>query len=234
MTFKERIVDLRLPSVRDMSGQRRATVSLAALSLAVLMLAACSSSGGGSAASAPSSAGTMASTTPTGTASAQQSPVAAENAPPGDIADNVAFVRYANATGHYSFTHPEGWTQNEHGAAVLFTDKLNGVQVQTGTATRSTTVAGAKAQDVPTLKGTQAAFELRSVATASMPGGTGVLIVYRRNSAPDPVTGRQYRDEVQRYELVHAGHEVVVEMFGPVGADNVDAYRTMVQSLQIA
>ena len=46
------------------------------------------------------------------------------------------------------------------------------------------------------------AFELRSVAAASVPGGTGVLIVYRRNSAPDEVTGRQYRDEVQRYELV--------------------------------
>ena len=58
-------------------------------------------------------------------------------------------------------------------------------------------------------------------------------IVYRRNSAPDQVTGRQYRDEVERYELVSGGREVVLEMYGPVGADNVDAYRTMVQSLRL-
>jgi hypothetical protein len=167
-------------------------------------------------------------------ASPQQSAVAPENRPPGDIPDNLAFVTYANASGHYSFTHPEGWTQSEHGTTVLFTDKLNGVQIQTGTETSAPTVDGAKARDVPALRRTQAAFELKSVKAVSEPGGSGVLIVYRRNSAPDAVTGRQYRDEVQRYELVHAGREVIVEMFGPVGADNVDAYRTMVQSVKVS
>ena len=57
-------------------------------------------------------------------------------------------------------------------------------------------------------------------------------IVYRRNSAPGNVAGRQYRDEVERYELVSGGRELIVELFGPVGADNVDAYRTMVDSLR--
>ena len=42
------------------------------------------------------------------------------------------------------------------------------------------------------------------------------------------MTGRQYRDEVERYELVCGGREVVMELYGPVGADNVDAYRTMI------
>ena len=65
------------------------------------------------------------------------------------------------------------------------------------------------------------------------PAGKGVRIVYRRNSAPDPVTGRQYRDEVERYELVSAGREVIMELFGPVGADNVDAYKTMISSLRL-
>lgn len=152
--------------------------------------------------------------------------------PPGDIPDNLAFVSYANAAGRYSFTHPEGWLQQVKGAAVLFTDKLNGVQVDQGTATSAPTVISARADSVPALTRSQAAFELRSVTAVSMPGGTGVLIVYRRNSAPDQVTGRQYRDEVQRYELVANGHEVIVELFGPVGADNVDAYRTMITSLK--
>ncbi len=166
-------------------------------------------------------------------APAAQKAVAPENNPPGDIPDNLAFVPYSNTGGRYSFTHPEGWLQQVKGTGVLFTDKLNGVQVSPGPATQAPTVTSARSTSVAVLTRTQAAFELRSVAAASVPGGTGVLIVYRRNSAPDEVTGRQYRDEVQRYELVSGGREVVVELFGPVGADNVDAYRTMITSLKL-
>ena len=228
MTFGRDVVDLPAPNVRDMPALRLLPVALLAVALA-----GCSSGKGTVAATTPPSGGPS-SAAPSGGPSAQQSPVAAENAPPGDIPDNLAYVRYTDAAGHYSLTHPEGWAQTGHGTTVLFTSKLDGVQIQPGTATTPPTVAGAKAQDVPALQGSQAAFELRSVTATTVPGGTGVLIVYRRNSAPDPVTGRQYRDEVQHYELVHAGREVVVELFGPVGADNVDAYRTMIQSLKIA
>jgi len=190
------------------------------------------STGAASGSAAPTSDAST-SSAPAGTGAAQ-SPVSVENNPPGDISDNIAFVAYTSPANRYSFTHPEGWLQQGQGAGVLFTDKLNGVQVAPGPATSPPTVASARADMVPTLIRDQAAFELHSVAPASAPGGTGVLIVYRRNSAPDQVTGRQYRDEVQRYELVAHGHEVVVELFGPVGADNVDAYRTMITSLKIA
>jgi hypothetical protein len=163
-----------------------------------------------------------------------QKPVPAENNPPGDIPDNLAFVAYRNAAGRYRFTHPEGWSETTRGTTVTFTDKLNGVNVQFGAATSAPTVASAKQQDVPALSSSQAAFQLRSVKAVSEPAGPGVLIVYRRNSAPDSVTGRQYRDEVERYELVAHRREIVVELFGPVGADNVDAYRTIIQSLRFS
>ncbi|MCW2587307.1 MAG: PsbP [Frankiales bacterium] len=213
---------LPVPSVRPMPVRRTVPVLLLALGLA-----ACSSS---SSRTAPTPAPSAARTS----GSPAQSAVPAEKNPPGDIPDNLAFVPYTNAAGHYSFTHPEGWVETERGSTVLFTDKLNGVQIQTGTATTPPTVASAQRDDVPLLQRTQAAFELKSVKAVTVPAGKGVLIVYRRNSAPDPVTGRQYRDEVQRYEIVGRGREVIVEMFGPVGADNVDAYRTMIQSLRIA
>jgi hypothetical protein len=165
---------------------------------------------------------------------AGQKAVAAEKNPPGDIPDNLAFIRYRNRTGRYSFTHPEGWAENAKGASVTFTDKLNGVQVMPGPETTVPSVASAKARDVPALKQSQLAFQTRGVSAVSVPAGRGVRIIYRRNSAADPVTGRQYRDEVERYELVAGGREIVMELFGPVGADNVDAYRTMVQSLRLS
>ena len=164
----------------------------------------------------------------------QQSAVPAEKNPPGDIPDNLAFVPYANTIGRYAFDHPEGWSQTTRGGQVTYTDKLNGVQVLPGTDPAPVSVAQARSRDAAALARSQAAFELRSVTSVTEPGGTGVRLVYRRNSAPDPVTGKQYRDEVERYELVSHGHEVVMELFGPVGADNVDAYRTMVQSLRLS
>ncbi|MFI5897516.1 hypothetical protein ACIA5D_46240 [Actinoplanes sp. NPDC051513] len=205
----------------------------------VVLVGGCSSGG--------PTAGTPTATAPAATASAAtagtepsaepsaaaQSAVAAESNPPGDIPDNIAFVAYSNTAGRYRFTHPEGWAEKTHGSTVTFTDKLNGVQASTGAATTAPTIATAKQQDVPVLARSQAAFELRTITDATAPAGHGVRIVYRRNSAPDAVTGRQYRDEVERYELVSHGREVIVELFGPVGADNVDAYHTMITSLKI-
>jgi hypothetical protein len=210
-------------------------VGLTAVPVA-LLATACSGGSSGTSPRAPiaSSGTTSATAVPSPSVPAQQqSAVPAESNPPGDIPDNLAFVPYANASGRYRFTHPEGWAEQVNGTHVLFTDKLNGVTVDVGSATAPPTVASARRDDVPKLRASEAAFELRSVTAVTVPGGSGVRIVYRRNSAPDPVTGRQYRDEVERYELVSNGREVVMELFGPVGADNVDAYRTMVQSLRL-
>lgn len=207
----------------------------------VVLLAGCgtsSSKSSGSVATTIATPGAAISSDPSSSPSAAaagtgQKAVPAEKNPPGDIPDNLAFVPYRNTAGSYSFTHPEGWSETTRGSTVTFTDKLNGVQAMVGSETTAPTVDGARQRDVPTLSRTQAAFELRGVTAVQEPGGQGVRIVYRRNSAPDAVTGRQYRDEVERYELVQNGREVVVELFGPVGADNVDAYRTMIRSLRL-
>jgi hypothetical protein len=188
-----------------------------------------------SVAAAPStSASSPAGSTAAAASVSSQAAVAPENNPPGDIPDNLAFVPYRSAPGRYAFTHPEGWLQKTQGASVTFTDKLNGVQISPGTGHAAATAATARSQDVPLLQRTQTAFELRGISAVTEPAGTGVRIVYRRNSAPDPVTGRQYRDEVERYQLTAHGRQIVMELFGPVGADNVDAYRTMVRSLRLS
>jgi len=157
--------------------------------------------------------------------------VKAEDNPPGDIPDNIAFVPYTNPSGGYTFNHPEGWAQVVDGSKVTFSDKLNGAHVEPGPPGAVPSVSVAKSTEVPALAATQDAFELRKVSSVKVKAGSGVLIVYRRNSAPDPTTGRKYRDEVRRYEISAGGRELIVELFGPVGADNGDAYRTMIDSL---
>ncbi|CAN5572569.1 lipoprotein [soil metagenome] len=156
-----------------------------------------------------------------------------EKNPPGDIPDNLAFVKYANKPGAYSFTHPEGWAQTGTGTHVRFTDKLNGVTVDSSRANQAPTVATARTKDVPRLKNSIPAFELRSVSVVALPGGNGVHLVFRRNSEPDQVTGKVFRDEVEEYAVQSHGRLIRMDLYGPVGADNVDAYRTMSQSLAV-
>jgi hypothetical protein len=156
-----------------------------------------------------------------------------ESNPPGDIPDNIAFVLYTNAAAGYSFTHPEGWGEQENGAAVTFTDKLNGISADTASIPTPLDEPTARTQEVPRLSASEGAFQLVSVAPVSVPAGNGVLIVYRRNAAPDPVTGRQVRAEVQEYLISNGASSVRLALFGPVGADNVDAYRTIAQSLTL-
>ncbi len=156
-----------------------------------------------------------------------------ESAPPGDIPDNTAYVTYHSAAGRYTFVHPEGWASVVHGAAVTFTDKLNGITAAAAPAGSAPTLASAKAQ-AATLSSTQPAFELRSTRTVTLPGGRGVLIVFRRNSAPDAVTGKVFRDEVNRYLIYRGGREVTLDLYGAVGSDNVDPYTKISASLRLS
>lgn len=164
---------------------------------------------------------------------ASQRPAAIESNPPGDIPDNIAYVTYLNTAGRYSFVHPEGWASVVRGPAATFTDKLNGIAASRISAAAPPTVATAMS-DVAKLRTTEPAFELRSVKPVRLPGGSGVLITFRRNSAPDPVTGKVFRDEVQRYEIYRGGAEVILDLYGAVGSDNVDPYTKVSQSLKLS
>jgi hypothetical protein len=214
---------------------------LLATSALLALLAVLGGCGGGARGASPSTTtSTRGSSSPSVSSSPSQSPkvskvppVPVESNPPGDIPDNLAFVRYANAAGHYAFTHPEGWARTVNGVHVVFTDKLNGVTAESTPASAAPTVASAKAQDVPRLRQSVPAFQLRRLTTVSVPGGSGVRIVFRRNSDPDPVTGKVFRDEVEEYLVYSSGRLVRMDLYGPVGADNVDAYRTMSRSLRI-
>ncbi len=227
---------------------RRSAVAVS-VAMAITGVAACGSSNTSTTAATPTPSSTGSTTTspPTATTTSTPStgpssaaptaksvaPVPVESNPPGDIPDNLAFVPYTNKAGGYSFTHPEGWAQTGRGNQVLFTDKLNGVAVDSVPAQRAPTVASARSADVARLQSSVPAFELGDISAVTVPGGQGVRIVFRRNSEADSVTGKVYRDEVEEYLVFHAGTLVRMDLYGPVGADNVDAYRTMSQSLTI-
>lgn len=117
---------------------------------------------------------------------------------------------------------------------MTLTDKLNGIQAGTSGAPTAPTVATVRQQVMPRLQQTQPAFELKTIEPVTLPAGQGVRVAYRRNSSPDPVIGRQVSDEVESYLVAGSARSLRLDLFEPVGADNVDAYRTISQSLRLS
>jgi hypothetical protein len=182
-------------------------------------------------ATAPVSApATAAPAVPPSGAVAVQKPVPAEVNPPGDIPDNQAFVAFTTAGG-FSVKVPEGWSRTESAAGVEFTDKLNTIRLAWSDAPSAPTVASVKSSDVPALQSSEAAFELVSVKAVKLPAGAAVLTIYRINGAPNPVTGKQYRLDVERYTVFRNGRRADLILLSPVGSDNVDPWRIVSQSL---
>jgi hypothetical protein len=164
------------------------------------------------------------------TANTPANPGAQESSPPGDIPDNQAFVSYAPNAGGFSVKVPEGWSQQGSGAATTFTDKLNSIRVESQKAPAPLTAAGAAkglAQLGQSLKG----FQPGKVTTVSRKAGRAVEMTYLAAAAPNAVTGKAGTDAVERYVFFHNGRRVVLTLSGPKGADNVDPWRIVTDSL---
>jgi hypothetical protein len=173
------------------------------LAAIVVPIAGC---GGGSSATATSSRAGAAATTPV----KSTKNAAPEVSPPGDIPDNQAFVRYAPPGAGYSVKVPEGWARTQPGGAVVFNDKLNSIQLEHGPPARR---AG-------------------KASTVRRTAGVAQKLTYEARSAPDPVTGKRVTDAVERYVFTRGGRTAVLTLSGPKGADNVDPWRIVTDSLR--
>ena len=166
------------------------------------------------------------------TASGGVNPNAPETLPPGDIPDTIAYVPYAVPGHGLTLSTPEGWSRKRTPDGVIFTDKLNTVQLVDTRASGPITVASAQHTEVPKLAATLKGFKLQSVSVVSRPAGPAVLIKYLGYSPPDPVTGKFGVLAFERYEFLHQGREVSLVLSSPLGSDNVDPWRNVTSSLR--
>jgi hypothetical protein len=123
---------------------------------------------------------------------------------------------------------PEGWTQSGSGDNVTFRDKNNIVRIAIVPGS-APTVASLR-QEIASLKGATPTGSPTSLKLSGLPA---VKATYKTTSAPNAVTGKRLTLTVDRYELAKNGKRVIVDLGSPVGVDNVDAYRMMIQSLRL-
>jgi hypothetical protein len=197
---------------------RRIPLHVAGLVAVTAVLSAC---GGGSSGSPTTKATTT-------TAGASSTP---ETNPAGDIPDNQVYVPFSPPGGGFSVKVPEGWARSRNGTATTFTDKLNSIRIETQQAAAPPTVASGT-RELPKIKATAHGFVPGKVTTVGRKAGQAVRITYRADSAQDPVTGKTVADAVERYEFWHSGRTVVLTLSGPTGADNVDPWKLVSDSLR--
>lgn len=140
----------------------------------------------------------------------------------GDIPDNQVFLRLSSPLG-FSMKYPEGWAQLTTGSTLTIRDKNNIVRV----------VVTSGAPTVASIRQALKTTHLTAGPTkVTISGASAYKVSYTTESAPNAVTGKRVTLVVDRYYLVHAGKEAIVDLGTPVGVDNVDAYRMMIQSFR--
>ncbi|MFI7020982.1 hypothetical protein [Streptomyces sp. NPDC050164] len=194
------------------------TFGVVGLVLAAALTAGCSGSSG------------TGSGTGSGSASAGASAAPTEANPAGDIPDNQAFVAYQPPGGGFTVKVPEGWARTSQGGTIVFTDKLNRVQISSSSASTAPTAGLVTNQVVPHLRGQVKKLAASKVSQVTRHAGRAVLLTYQGDSAPDTVTGKVVRDAFERYAFYRQGREVDLTLSGPVTADNVDPWRIVSDS----
>jgi hypothetical protein len=127
---------------------------------------------------------------------------------------------------------PEGWSRANAPGGVLFSDKLNAIQVITTPASAPLTAVSAKSTEVPKIASSAKGFKLQSVTVVQRPAGPTVRIAYLADSKPDPVTGKVGTLAFERYDFFHKAREVALVLSAPLGSDTVDPWRKVTSSLR--
>jgi hypothetical protein len=154
----------------------------------------------------------------------------AKSAATGDIPDTQNFLTLKLPGLRLSMIYPEGWTVREASSGVSITDKNNLVHVSV-TRGRTPTTASVDAQ-LAALKRSTPGLKANAAQAFALNIGPAVKATYTTLSAPNPVTGKRILLTVDRYELARAGRLAIVDLGTPVGVDNVDAYRRMIESFK--
>jgi hypothetical protein len=149
--------------------------------------------------------------------------------PAGDIPDTQAYVVYSSPAG-FTLKVPEGWAQSAAPGGVTFADNLNALGIEAMPTPSAADVASVRSNELAALGASVPGFQLEAIQTVTRAAGPAVLVRYRADGPPNPVTAKRPRLEVQRYEFWRNGLRVALTLSAPTSADNVDPWRMITNS----
>lgn len=181
----------------------------------------------------PGAATAVPATSPSGSQPVTPQPSDAETEAPGgttsgDVPDNAVFLTYHGSGPAFSIQYVEGWQVTRQPAGVLIRDKDSSETVAMA-APQVDVAAYVQSTDLPSLQA-QPGFTLIKQNTVKVGSFSYIHLVFHQVSPPDSVTGKQVPQTVDRYYVPGPGALAIVSLATPDGVDNVDAFRTMIES----
>ena len=162
---------------------------------------------------------------------AQEKEVAPEKNPPGDISDSQVFVPYQSKLG-FSIKVPEGWARKEMPTGASFADKYGTIEILLADTPVSPNASDLANGEIAQLQKNGHAVKIIAVQNVTLASGMAVQIVYTANSEPNSVTGKQIRQENERFLIGDKGKRAVLTFSAPQGADNADQWKLMRDSFR--
>lgn len=165
------------------------------------------------------------------TAMAEDTVIAPEKNPPGDIPDSQVFIEYRSPLG-FTIKVPEGWARRETKSGVTFSDKYNTVRTTIEEHVEPLTIAVVKNELTAQLEMSGKAVRISGVTLTSVPSGPAIVISYASNSDANPVTNKAIRLENERYFFWKGGKLTTLTLSAPYGADDADQWLLMAKSFR--
>ena len=160
-------------------------------------------------------------------------PNANEVSPPGDIPDNQAYVAYSPPGAGYSVKVPEGWARSTRGRR---RDVHRQAQLDphgVGARRRRRRPSRASERELPQLAKSVDGFQPAGVTIVKRTAGPAVRDHLPRAAPPDPVTGKTRHRRGRALRLLPQRQaRSCSRSSGPKGADNVDPWRLVTDSLR--
>ena len=150
----------------------------------------------------------------------------------GDIPDSQVFINYASQTEAYKLVVPEGWGMTGSGPDMKFVSKFNGVRVEVMKYAGPLSLDNVKADIVPLIEKDNRAVSVTNIGSLSRKGGDSIVVSFEANSDVNPVTNKQIRLEDKAYIFLNNGKAVILTLWAPYGADNVDQWNLISNSFR--
>lgn len=165
------------------------------------------------------------------TALAVERAILPEHNPPGDIPDSQVFIGYKGPA--FSLQVPEGWSRTDLANGATFADKFNSLSITATDASAPPSITSVQQNEVGDFTKTGHAVAVSRVDAVTLKSGPAIRIEYQANSEPNGVTGKQIRLDCVRYLFFKSGKLVTLYMAAPAGADNVDQWLLMANSVAL-
>lgn len=162
--------------------------------------------------------------------SASQQPDNATGNSSADVRDNAVFLTYRDPKRGYSIQYVEGWKVSPvaNGTTIRDNDSSETIEIATGPTDVAIFLAGT---DLPSLQA-QMDFNLVKQDIVKVNGKPLLHLSYDVLSPPDPVTGKQVAQSVDRCYVPGSKGIAVVTLAAPKGVDNGNAFRRMIDSFR--